>query len=171
MSKNAVIERLEKENMKDEIPEFFVGDTVRVHMKIVEGSKERIQVFQGTVIARTGSGLGETFSIHRVAFGEGMERVFPLHSPRIEKIEIVREGDVRRAKLYYLRGKKGKKARIRSRVVSRNAAAKKKSAANELSAEVEAIEVEITNEEVVNENVNANESTSSTEESNGDTKA
>src|SRR4029079_16427930 len=93
-----------------------VGDTIRVHTRIIEGEKERIQVFTGTVIARKGSGLSETFSVHRVAYGEGMERVFLLHSPRISKIEVIKEGHVRRSKLYYLRGTSGKKSKIKARI-------------------------------------------------------
>lgn len=119
MSKAAAIQELEKEFIREDIPEFQVGDTISVHTKIVEGTKERIQLFQGTVIARKGTGLSETFTMHRVAYGEGMERVFLLHSPRVVKIEIVREGKVRRAKLYYLRGKQGKAAKIKGRVVAR----------------------------------------------------
>jgi len=114
MSKNAIIEKLEKENLKTDIPDFGPGDTIRVHTRIIEGAKERIQVFMGTVIARKGSGLSETFSVYRVAYGSGMERVFLLHSPRIAKIELVKRGRVRRAKLYYLRGMKGKKAKVAS---------------------------------------------------------
>lgn len=119
MSKAAVIQRLEKRQLKKDIPDFRVGDTVKVHTRIIEGEKERVQVFMGTVIARTGGGLSETFSIHRVAYGEGMERVFPLHSPRIAKIEVVRQGQVRRAKLYYLRGTSGKAAKVKARVTQR----------------------------------------------------
>lgn len=119
MSKASVIQRLEKTQLKKDIPDFRVGDTIKVHTRIIEGEKERIQVFTGTVIARTGGGLSETFSLHRVAYGEGMERVFPLHSPRIAKIEVIRQGHVRRAKLYYLRGTSGKKAKVRARVTQR----------------------------------------------------
>lgn len=119
MSKAAVIQRLEKRQLKKDIPDFRVGDTIKVHTRIIEGEKERVQVFMGTVIARTGGGLSETFSIHRVAYGEGMERVFPLHSPRIAKIEVVRQGQVRRAKLYYLRGTSGKAAKVKARVTQR----------------------------------------------------
>src|ERR1700686_3821875 len=104
MSRSAVIEKLESQQMKKSIPEFRIGDTIRIHLRIIEGDKERLQVFTGTVIARKGTGLSETFSVHRVAYGEGMERVFMLHSPRIAKIEVVQEGVVRRSKLYYLRG-------------------------------------------------------------------
>jgi len=127
MSKAAAIQRLEKKHLKSDIPEFNVGDTIRVHTRIIEGEKERIQVFMGTVIARTGTGLSETFSLHRVAYGEGMERVFPLHSPRIAKIEVVKEGKVRRAKLYYLRGTSGKKAKVKGRVVTKRRNAEDKS--------------------------------------------
>lgn len=105
------------------IPKFNVGDTVRVHFRIVEGEKERIQVFEGVVIARKGNeGPGAVFTVRRVSFGEGIERVFPLHSPRVEKVQVVREGSVRRAKLYYLRERSGKAARVKAK--GRTAAAK-----------------------------------------------
>ena len=120
MSKHAIIRNLEESRFKTDIPDFRVGDTIAVQVKIIEGSKERVQTFTGTVIARKGTGISETFSMHRIAYGEGMERVFMLHSPRIVSIEIVREGDVRRAKLYYLRGTSGKRAKVRGRVVSRS---------------------------------------------------
>jgi large subunit ribosomal protein L19 len=119
MSRSAIIEKLEKEQLKKNIPHFCVGDTVRVHIRIIEGDKERLQVFTGTVIARKGTGLSETFSLHRVAYGEGMERVFMLHSPRIANIEIAKEGDVRRSKLYYLRGTSGKAAKVKGRFGAR----------------------------------------------------
>lgn len=115
MGRCAIIEKLESQQLKNAIPDFRVGDTVRVSLRIIEGDKERIQMFTGTVIARTGSGLSETFSLHRVAYGEGMERVFMLHSPRIAKIEVTKEGDVRRAKLYHLRGTSGKAAKVKGR--------------------------------------------------------
>lgn len=115
MSKAAIIQKLEKEQAKKRISKFRVGDTVRVHTRIIEGEKERVQVFTGTVIARKGTGLSETISLHRVAYGEGMERVFLLHSPRIVRIEVVKEGHVRRGKLYYLRGTSGKAAKVRGR--------------------------------------------------------
>jgi large subunit ribosomal protein L19 len=108
-----LIQEINQAQLRSEIPEFAVGDTVSVHFLIIEGSKERTQVFTGTVIARRGSGLAESFSVHRIAYGEGMERVFMLHSPRVQKIEVMRRGKVRRAKLYYLRGKSGKKARVK----------------------------------------------------------
>jgi len=123
MSKKAIVQQIEGQQLKKEIPEFKVGDTVSVHTRIIEGNKERIQVFQGTVIARKGTGLSETFSVHRVAYGEGMERVFLLHSPRIAQIEVLRHGDVRRSKLYNLRGTQGKKARVKSLVGRRKSAA------------------------------------------------
>jgi large subunit ribosomal protein L19 len=119
MSKAAVIQRLEKKQLKSEIIPFCVGDTIRIHTRIIEGEKERIQVFTGTVIAKKGTGLSETFSVHRVAYGEGMERVFLLHSPRIAKIEIMKEGHVRRSKLYYLRGTSGKKSKVKARIGGR----------------------------------------------------
>lgn len=121
MGKTAVIQKLEQKQLKRNIGDFRIGDTVRVHTRIVEGEKERIQVFTGTVIARKGTGASETFSVHRVAYGEGMERVFPIHSPRISKIEVVKEGDVRRSKLYYLRGTSGKASKVRGRLGARRA--------------------------------------------------
>ncbi len=110
-----IIEALEKEQLRSDIPEFRPGDTVRVHAKIVEGTRERIQVFEGVVIGRQGSGVREMFRVRRISYGIGVERTFLVHSPRIEKIEVVRRGIVRRAKLYYLRGLTGKAARIKER--------------------------------------------------------
>jgi len=115
MSKALIIQKLEKKQLKQNLPSFQVGDSIKVHTRIIEGEKERIQMFTGTVIARKGTGISETFSLHRVAYGEGMERVFLLHSPRIAKIEIVKHGKVRRAKLYYLRGTSGKAAKVKGR--------------------------------------------------------
>ncbi len=108
-----VIDEIEKEQMKKDLPQFNVGDTVKVYLNIIEGEKERIQVAEGAVIARKGGGIRETFKIRKVSYGIGVERTFPLHSPRIEKIEVIRKGQVRRAKLYYLRKRKGKKAKIK----------------------------------------------------------
>ena len=108
-----LIEALERENLKPEIPEFNVGDTVRVHNKIVEGTRERIQVFEGIVIARKNSSVRETFTVRRISYGIGVERTFPLHSPRIDRIEVVRKGKVRRSKLYYIREKVGKAAKVK----------------------------------------------------------
>ncbi len=113
MSRIPLIEELEKSYLKSDIPEFSVGDTIRVHTRIIEGEKERIQIFMGVVIAKKGSGLSETFSLYRTAHGTSMERTFLIHSPRIMKIEIVRLGKVRRSKLYYLRGASGKRAKIK----------------------------------------------------------
>jgi large subunit ribosomal protein L19 len=108
-----VIETLERAQLRDNIPKFKAGDTVRVHFRVIEGQRQRIQVFEGVVIKRQGSGARETFTVRKQSFGVGVERTFPLHTPKIEKIEVAAIGDVNRAKLYYLRGKVGKKARIR----------------------------------------------------------
>ena len=112
-----VIHEVEKRYLRSDLPDFRPGDTVRVHYRIQEGEeKERIQVFEGVVIRKRGSGTGATFTVRKVSFGIGVERTFPLHSPRIEKIEVVRRGKVRRARLYYLRGRYGKAARIKERL-------------------------------------------------------
>ncbi len=110
-----IIKALEQEQMRSDIPSFKPGDTVRVHVKVVEGNRERIQVFEGAVIRRQGSGARETFTVRRISYGIGVERTFPVHSPRIEKIEVARRGVVRRAKLYYLRNLTGKAARIKEK--------------------------------------------------------
>src|SRR5690242_12904823 len=107
---NRMIDTIEKEQEKAEANTFNVGDSVNVHTRVLEGDKERIQVFAGTVIGRKGRGLNETFTVRRISYGEGVERVFPLHSPRIAKIEVEQAGDVRRSKLNYLRNRKGKQA-------------------------------------------------------------
>jgi large subunit ribosomal protein L19 len=107
-----VIESLERAQLRD-IPQFKAGDTVRVHFKVIEGQRQRIQVFEGIVIKRQGAGARETFTVRKQSFGVGVERTFPLHSPKIERIEVAAVGDVNRAKLYYLRGKLGRKARVR----------------------------------------------------------
>ena len=107
------LEMISKESMKAEAPEFSIGDTVKVHVKIKEGDKSRIQIFEGTVIAKKHGGISETFTVRRVAHGCGIERVFPLHSPVVEKVDIVRSGKVRRAKLYYLRDRVGKAAKVK----------------------------------------------------------
>ncbi|HVA99939.1 MAG TPA: 50S ribosomal protein L19 [Acidimicrobiales bacterium] len=106
---------VDRDTLRDDIPEFRPGDTVKVHVRVVEGTRERIQVFQGAVIRRQGSGARETFSVRKVSFGVGVERSFPVHSPIIAKIEVVTHGDVRRAKLYYLRDRVGKAAKIKER--------------------------------------------------------
>jgi large subunit ribosomal protein L19 len=110
---NPVIESLEQRNMRTDLPDFKAGDTVRVHFKVIEGNRQRIQVFEGIVIKRQGSGFRETFTVRKQSFGVGVERTFPLHSPKIDRLEVVAIGDVRRAKLYYLRNRVGKKARVR----------------------------------------------------------
>ena len=102
--------------MKQEVPVFNIGDTVKVHVKIKEGARERIQVFEGTVIARKHGGISESFTVRRLSHGCGVERVFPLHSPKVEKIDVVRRGRVRRAKLYYLRDRVGKAAKVREKI-------------------------------------------------------
>jgi large subunit ribosomal protein L19 len=104
-----------EEAYKREVPGFRVGDTVRIYVKVVEGDKERLQPFEGIVIARKGGGLRETFMVRKVSFGIGVERIFPLHSPSIDRIEVLKRGDVRRAKLYYLRSKKGKDAKVKEK--------------------------------------------------------
>jgi large subunit ribosomal protein L19 len=110
-----VVQMLEAEGRKTNIPVFKAGDTLRVHVRVVEGEKERIQAFEGVVIARKGGAHRETLTVRKISYGIGVERIFPLHSPMIDKIDVVRQGRVRRAKLYYLRDKKGKAARIRER--------------------------------------------------------
>ena len=108
----AILDKIESEQFRKDNAKFNVGDSVRVHTKVVEGDKERIQIFAGVVIGRRGRGLNSTFTVRRISYGEGVERVFPVHSPRVEKIEVERKGDVRRAKLTYLRNLRGKSARI-----------------------------------------------------------
>lgn len=110
MDKTAVIER---EQLKSKLPAFNSGDTVKVHLKVLEGGRERVQVFEGVVIGRKSGGLRETFTVRRISHGVGVERTFPLHSPRIERIDVTRKGKVRQAKLYYLRGKVGREARVK----------------------------------------------------------
>ncbi len=108
----ALLKKIESEQFRKDEPKFHVGDTVRVHTKVVEGDKERIQIFSGVVIGKRGTGLNETFSVRRISYGEGVERIFPVHSPRVDKIEVEREGHVRRAKLTYLRKRIGKGATL-----------------------------------------------------------
>jgi large subunit ribosomal protein L19 len=108
-----LIKALENEQLRDDLSDFSVGDRIRVHIKVVEGDKERIQAFEGTVIARKHGGMNETFTVRRVSFGEGVERIFPLNSPNIDRIEVLTRGAVRRAKLYYLRNRSGRGSRIR----------------------------------------------------------
>jgi len=106
---------VEQSQLRDDIPDFEPGDTVKVHVKVIEGNRERVQVFQGVVIARKGEGLRETFTVRKLSFGVGVERIFPLHSPIIDKIERATRGDVRRAKLYYLRDRVGKAAKVKEK--------------------------------------------------------
>lgn len=112
---NALLTKVVKQN-KREVPEFRPGDTIRVHVKIREGEKERLQAFEGTVIARKNSGLGETITVRKLSFGQGVERIFPVHAPVIDHIDVIRTGKARRAKLYYLRALRGKAARLKERV-------------------------------------------------------
>ena len=110
---NEIIKNIENAQLKAEVPEFHVGDTVKVYAKIKEGNRERIQVFEGTVIKRQNGGIRETFTVRRLSYGVGVERTFPVHSPKIAGITVIRKGKVRRAKLYYLRGRTGKAAKIK----------------------------------------------------------
>ena len=110
-----LIDAIDSQSLRDDIPAFRPGDSVKVHVKVVEGNRSRIQVFAGVVISRTGDGIRQSFTVRKVSFGVGVERTFPLHSPIIDKIEIDRRGDVRRAKLYYLRGLRGKAAKIKEK--------------------------------------------------------
>ena len=107
------LEAFVSEHLKENVPSIQIGDTVKVHNRIKEGSRERIQIFEGTVIARHGGGVTETFTVRRVSYGVGVEKIFPIHSPNVEKVEFVRHGKVRRAKLYYLRDKVGKKSKLK----------------------------------------------------------
>ena len=110
-----VIKNLTADQLKSDAPQITIGDTVRVHVRIREGERERIQVFEGTVIARNNSGISETFTVRRVSYGVGVERVFPLHSPNVDKVETIRKGRVRRAKLYYLRDRVGKASKVKEK--------------------------------------------------------
>ncbi|MCM3713172.1 50S ribosomal protein L19 [Halalkalibacter oceani] len=110
---NNIIREITNDQLRSDLPAFRPGDTLRVHVKVVEGTRERIQVFEGVVIKRRGTGVSETFTVRKISYGVGVERTFPLHSPKIEKIEVKRRGKVRRAKLYYLRNLRGKAARIK----------------------------------------------------------
>lgn len=105
-----------EDSIKKELPEFNIGDTVRVHVNIREGERERIQMFEGTVIARKGSGVAETFTVRRVSYGVGVERIFPIHSPNVQGVDVIRKGRVRRSKLYYLRGRVGKAAKVKEQI-------------------------------------------------------
>jgi large subunit ribosomal protein L19 len=112
-------EIIDRDSLRDDIPDFRPGDTLKVHVRVVEGTRERVQIFQGAVIRRQGSGVRETFTVRKVSFGVGVERTFPVHSPSIAKLEVATLGDVRRAKLYYLRDRAGKSAKIKERRTAR----------------------------------------------------
>ncbi len=114
---STIIQALEQQQLREGLPRFKAGDTLKVHFKVIEGTRERIQIFQGICIKKQGEGVRETFTVRKQSFGVGVERTFPLHSPKIGKIEVTAIGDVRRAKLYYLRGKVGKKARVKEKRV------------------------------------------------------
>ena len=116
---STIIQQIEQEFLRSDIPAFRPGDTVRVHVKVVEGTRERIQAYEGVVIKRQGGGVNETFTVRRISYGVGVERTFPVHSPRLAKIEVMRRGIVRRAKLYYLRALTGKAARIKERTYTK----------------------------------------------------
>jgi large subunit ribosomal protein L19 len=146
-----VIESIERAQIRADLPQFKAGDTVRVHFKVIEGQRARIQVFEGIVLKRQGAGARETFTVRKQSFGVGVERTFPLHSPKIEKIEVAAIGDVNRAKLYYLRGKVGRKARVRElrqdRVRGATKAAQQQEAAPSEVSEQETPPVETATEE------------------------
>jgi large subunit ribosomal protein L19 len=153
-------ETIDRDSMRDDIPEFRPGDTVKVHVRVVEGNRERVQVFQGAVMRRQGGGVQETFTVRKVSFGVGVERTFPVHSPTIAKIEVATLGDVRRAKLYYLRERHGKAAKIKERRVARGGKAAVAAAVEELDVEdmdveeldeVEELDVEDRDVEAVDE--------------------
>jgi large subunit ribosomal protein L19 len=112
---NALLQKIQDKNQRTDLPEFRPGDTIRVHVRIREGEKERLQAFEGVVIARNNAGMGETITVRKISFGQGVERIFPIHAPVIDHIDVVRTGVVRRSKLYYLRGLRGKAARLRER--------------------------------------------------------
>lgn len=120
MGVRPIIQQLDRRSAKAELPEFRVGDTVKVHVRIVEGQRERVQAFQGVVIRRRRGGTRATFSVRKMSYGVGVERTFPVHSPRVDRVEVVQHGRVRRNRLYYLRERTGKAARIRARIVSRS---------------------------------------------------
>lgn len=115
-----LIREIENEQLKANVPEFSIGDYVKVHVKVKEGNRERIQIFEGTVIARKGTSVKETFTVRRISYGVGVERVFPVHSPKVANVEVIRRGKVRRAKLYYLRDRVGKAARVKVKLDTKN---------------------------------------------------
>jgi len=141
-------ETIDRDSLRDDIPEFRPGDTVKVHVRVVEGNRERVQVFQGAVMRRQGGGVRETFTVRKVSFGVGVERTFPVHSPTIAKIEVTTLGDVRRAKLYYLRDRHGKAAKIKERRLARGKAAVEEAVAEDVVAG-DGADAEVVDEEVL----------------------
>jgi large subunit ribosomal protein L19 len=146
-----IIEQLERAQLRDGVPKFKAGDTVRVHFQVIEGERRRIQVFEGIVIKRQGSGVRETFTVRKQSFGVGVERTFPLHSPKIDRIEVAAVGDVNRAKLYYLRGRVGKRARIREIRQDQRKGEKTVQVTEEAPAETEPADLEQPEAEAVEE--------------------
>lgn len=153
-----VIESLERMQLRDDVPDFRPGDTVRVHFQVIEGQRRRVQVFEGTVIKRQGASSRETFTVRKQSFGVGVERTFPVHSPKIEKIERTLEGDVRRAKLYYLRDRVGKKARVREKATWMS---QRQEAVDPIEAQVDTPVAEV--EEIIEVEETATEETASEE--------
>jgi large subunit ribosomal protein L19 len=145
---NKIIDQIEQRQLRPDLPQFKAGDSVRVHFKVIEGQRQRIQVFEGVVIKRQGAGVRETFTVRKSSFGVGVERTFPLHSPKINKIDVISIGDVNRAKLYYLRGKVGKKARVRAKRDQHVTKAQRAAASRDALA-AEAVEPEIVEPEAV----------------------
>ena len=158
---NKIIDQIEQRQLRPELPLFKAGDSVRVHFKVIEGQRQRIQVFEGVVIKRQGAGVRETFTVRKSSFGVGVERTFPLHSPKIDKIDVISIGDVNRAKLYYLRGKIGKKARVRAK---RDQVTKTPKAAAAASPEPEDLQPEEVEPESVEPEAAAPESVEPTDE-------
>ncbi len=140
------LERIQRSLVRKSVPSFEIGDTVRVHVKVVEGEKERVQVFEGVVISRKGGRNSETFTVRKVSYGVGVERIFPVHSPAVSRVDVIRQGKVRRAKLYYLRGRKGKKAKISEREFSPHSKAQRGTAR---SGPTKPAEPEVTPQEAV----------------------
>jgi large subunit ribosomal protein L19 len=157
-------ETIDRDSLRDDIPEFRPGDTVKVHVRVVEGTRERVQVFQGAVMRRQGGGVQETFTVRKVSFGVGVERTFPVHSPTIAKIEVTTLGDVRRAKLYYLRDRHGKAAKIKERRIPRGKAAEA-AAAGSVVEEVDEVDEAAELDDVEEIDVDAIEDTEVTDES------
>ena len=154
-------EQIEKLTADKTIPQFAAGDTLRVHVKVVEGTRERIQIFEGVCIARKNAGVNSSFTVRKISYGEGVERVFSLYSPRIDKVEVGRRGQVRRAKLYYLRGRTGKRARIAEKIIHSDGATEVQEVAT--AADFEATEAEVAVRDATQEKENASEETAAVE--------